>query len=84
MNNTDKTLLILELTVSFEQCIVDARSRKRDKCAALVNDLKDRGFKYIRFTIEVGSRGLITKECVSSFKNCQNTYKANTQFTEQY
>ena len=69
MITTDKILLILELTVSFEQCIVDARSRKRDKYAALVNNIKDRGFKCILFTIEFGSRGLITKECASSLKS---------------
>ena len=68
VNPHEKKLAILELTVSFEPCMADARPRKQNRYAALVNDISDKGYKCELITIEVGSRGLLTKECAFSLK----------------
>ena len=75
-----KKIGILELTVSFEPCMVDVKIRKQDRYASLVNDISDNGCTCEPFTIEVGSRSILTKDCVSSlkpFKMSYDTVKVN-------
>ena len=51
VNRTSIEIIVLELTVSFEQCMAEAKITKRNRYAALVNDVKDRGFDCTLFTI---------------------------------
>ena len=57
-----KKITIIELTVPFETNIDTAHARKVDKYASLVNDIRDAGYHCSSIMIEVGSRGLITKD----------------------
>ncbi len=55
-------VFLIELSVPFETNIDKARSYKMDRYASLLNDIKDNGFKCDLICLEVGSRGLVTKD----------------------
>ena len=51
-----KKICIVEITIPFDTNILDARQRKRNKYASLVNDLCDKGLPVIFHCFELGSR----------------------------
>ena len=55
VNRHVKKIMILELTVSFEQCMADAKIRKQDRDASLVNDILDNGYTCEPFIKAVGA-----------------------------
>ena len=59
----------MELTVPFEMNINNAHSRKMDRYGSLVADLQTAGYKPELICVEIGSRGLITKDNKSRIKS---------------
>jgi hypothetical protein len=57
MSRTTKQLVILELTVSWEERMEEAYERKRAKYQPLLDECQQRGWKTWNFPVEVGSRG---------------------------
>ncbi len=53
---------LIELTVPFETNIDKAHEIKQSKYTHLVQDLEEKGFKCQLFCLEIGSRGLISKD----------------------
>ena len=62
IDRTNNIVELLELTVSFEPNMANARKRKEEKYSSLVSDIENNGFRCKLTCFEVGSRGLITKE----------------------
>ena len=60
VNRVSKSIIIIELTISFEQNIRNAHDRKANKYSSLVMDLQEQSYDAKLFCIEIGSRGLIT------------------------
>ena len=54
-----RTVLIIELTVSFETNYADAQERKRTKYLSLKEDIQRRGYYATIVPIQVGSRGMV-------------------------
>ncbi len=69
INAAQKRILLMELTVPFEMNINDAHSRKMDRYGSLVADLQTAGYKPELICVEIGSRGLITKDNKSRIKS---------------
>ena len=65
-----KELWLLELTISFESQMEDARHRKQAKYRDLVEAGQGAGFRTNLITIEVGSRGMVD---ISSFSTLRST-----------
>ena len=63
-----KKICIVEITIPFDTNIQDARQRKRNKYASLVNDLCDRGLSVVFYTFEIGSRGFLSPDNVQTLK----------------
>ena len=53
VNQNEHKLVILELKVSFEPCMAEAKLRKQDRYAALVNDISDKGYTCELITIKL-------------------------------
>jgi len=62
INRETKTITIVELTVPFESNIQREHHYKTEKYQHLVSDLSLLGFTVSFFAIEIGCRGIITKE----------------------
>ena len=58
---TPHTVWLFELSVSFEQNIEQANTRKRNRYAHLEQDIKDAGYNCMNVPFEVGSRGHLTQ-----------------------
>jgi hypothetical protein len=58
-SNEKKIIILLELTVSWEENIEAANERKRGKYEALVNTCREQGWNATCEPIEVGARGFI-------------------------
>ena len=69
VNESSKSIIIIELTVPFEQNIRKAHERKFDKYAGLTSDLQGQSYDTKVFFVEVGSRGLITDSNACSFQS---------------
>jgi hypothetical protein len=50
----------VELTVAFDEYLIDAQTRKTQKYQDLLMDIQKHTFKTSLFTVEVGSRGSIS------------------------
>ncbi len=61
-NKTKKLITIVELTVCFESEIVNAATRKQNRYASLITDIEQSDFTPSLYTIEIGSRGLVSME----------------------
>ena len=59
INDSSKSIIIIELTVPFEQNIHKAQERKLNKCAGLTSDLQEQGYDTKLLCVEVGSKWLI-------------------------
>ena len=60
INKEEKTVWLLELTCSFETNVNAAHTRKKERYAALTQDIIDNGYKCNNIPFEVGSRGYIS------------------------
>ena len=54
-----KTVVLLELTVPFDERMSEAKQRKEDKYEELIEEIAASGTKAELHTIEVGTRGII-------------------------
>ena len=84
--NGEKSLTVIELTISFELNIQNAHQRKTEKYSSLISDLKDNNVNTRFIALEIGSRGYVSDDnskrlkeilkiakCKSSFKNFRDT-----------
>ncbi|XP_072047239.1 uncharacterized protein [Amphiura filiformis] len=62
INNTKKSVHVIELTVPFETNIQKAHDTKMSRYENLHSDIKQEGFKCHLNCIEIGSRGLVTAD----------------------
>ena len=62
IDDIQKRILVMELTIPFEQNIKDAHDRKMHKYGSLMADLTTAGYKTELYCVEIGSRGLITSD----------------------
>ena len=60
INESCKSIIIIELSIPFEQNIHKTHDYKQNKYASLTADLQEQGYDAKLFCIEIGSRGLIT------------------------
>ena len=60
INESSKSIIIIELSIPFEQNIHKTHDYKQNKYASLTADLQEQGYDAKLFCIEIGSRGLIT------------------------
>ena len=64
-----KTVVLVELTVPFDERMSEAKQRKEDKYEELIEEITTSGTKTELHTIEVGTRGIIRKLSFSWFKD---------------
>ena len=62
INRVSKKIIIIELTIPFEQNIRNAHDRKVNKYSSLIMDLEEQSYDAKLFCIEIGSRGLISDD----------------------
>jgi len=62
VNKPQKTITIVELTVPYENNIVKEHNYKHEKYQYLIADLEGCGYDVTYFPIEIGCRGVITKD----------------------
>lgn len=67
LSNTSKQVVMLELTVPWEERIEEASERKREKYADLVEECRGRGWRARCLPIEVGVRGFAGKSLCKAF-----------------
>ena len=72
---TKGKIVIVELTVPFESNIHGAERRKKDRYASLEYDILELGHQCEVLTIEIGSRGYITKENKERLTNIFKSFK---------
>ena len=58
-NRSRKRIVILELTIPFEQNFQKAYTRKADRYKALVAGIEERDISCDYFSVEIGSRGIV-------------------------
>ncbi|XP_041466188.1 uncharacterized protein LOC121416780 [Lytechinus variegatus] len=71
----NKEVIVVELTVPFEQNIDSRHVSKCNKYAPLTNDIIDQGYSCKLFCIEVGSRGYVSKQNKVRIKSLLKTMK---------
>ena len=62
VQDNNKSITIMELTIPFEPNIRKAHERKEMKYSCLIDDLIEEGYNTQLYCIEVGSRGLISPD----------------------
>jgi hypothetical protein len=62
VDNGQKCIHVVELTIPFEMNIASAHNRKTERYSSLISDINSGEYKCVLSCIEIGSRGLITKE----------------------
>ena len=72
VNETSKEIIIVELTIPFDQNINSAHQRKSKRYEMLVNDIENNGYDVKYFPIEIGSRGLISRDNVLNLRTLFN------------
>lgn len=72
VNETDKNIILMELTIPFESNINAAHARKSARYEILVNDLENTGYNVEYHPIEIGSRGFITNDNIMNLKTLLN------------
>ena len=68
VNNIQKTVTIIELTIPFDTNIESANKRKRDKYEQLISDIEDEGHSVRFFALEVSSRGYLSPDNMKRLK----------------
>ena len=61
LNRTARTIYLVELTVPYEENLASSARRKQEKYEGLVRDIEAAGWKCQLFTVEIGSRGILSK-----------------------
>ena len=79
LNREDKSIILMELTVSFEKNIESANLRKTSRYRDLTSDLRDKGWKADCVAFEIGSRGYISKRNKKSICDTLKIYKIKLQ-----
>ena len=67
VSETSKQVIMLELTVRWEERMEQARERKREKYAELVEESRNRGWRARCLPIEVGGRGFAGKSLCKAY-----------------
>ena len=62
-SGSTRNLIIIELTVPWEERMEEANERKREKYQDLVDECKEKGWKTWCWPIEVGSVDLLANQC---------------------
>ena len=62
VNNAKKLIHVVELTIPFERNIASAHNRKIERYSSLISDINSGEYNCVLSCIEIGSRGLITRE----------------------
>lgn len=66
-SESSKQVIMLELTVPWEERMEEASGRKREKYAELVEDCRNRGWRARCLPIEVGGRGFAGKSLCRAY-----------------
>ena len=74
-------MIIIEISVPFEDNIEKAHSYKSTKYNTLICDLENEGLKVNYFAIEIGSRGYISKSNVNHIKCLLKKIDSNEKFS---
>ena len=74
------TVWLFELTVSFEQNIEQAYTRKKVRYSYLESDIEANGFKCVNIPFEIGSRGHITMANKTSLATVHKITKSKMKF----
>ena len=74
------TVWLFELTVSFEQNIEQAHTRKKVRYSYLESDIEANGFKCVNIPFEIGSRGHITMANKTSLATVHKITKSKMKF----
>ena len=61
LNREDKSIILMELIVSFEKNIESAHLKKTSRYRDLPSDLRNKGWQADCVVFEIGSRGYISK-----------------------
>ena len=69
IKESSKSIIIVELTVPFEQNIHTAHERQLDKYSGLTSDLQEQCYDTKLLCAEVGSRGFVTDSNARSFQS---------------
>ena len=80
----DNKVILVELTVPFETNFDKARQRKCERYEKIIRDINDAGYQCTLICIEIGSRGVITKENKKQLKKLQSLVRLKqTDFYKQ-
>ena len=79
INRLINHLVVIELTCPWEENLEDARQRKTNKYAPLINDIAQKGFSVEYFPLEVGARGIINKINKETLKDISLYTTINTK-----
>ena len=75
-NDVQKSLILIELTVSFDTSFQQAAERKRAKYCNVIERAQSAGFHAQLFTLQVGSRGIVD---ISSFIKLKKAFGLSKQ-----
>ena len=81
LSESQKEIIIVELSVPFETNIESRHTHKCNKYAPLVNDIVDQGYKCDLICLEVGSRGYLSKENKMRLKTSYSIFCAKDEPT---
>ena len=65
----NRKIYIIELTISFDSNLDNAHTRKHDRYASLISDLRFSSYYNCFFSLEVGSRGFLSDSNYSVLKS---------------
>ena len=74
-----KQITIIELTIPFERNFQDAQRRKTEKYSTLVAGLEEVGFQCCFYSLEVGSRGVVSNGATKFFKNISGASRSEVK-----
>ena len=82
IDNQNKIITIIELTIPFETNIDNAHQRKQDRYTSLTHDITQAGWKSNLICIEIGSRGLITPQNKCRLKEVLKLSSHSTRYPD--
>ena len=75
LNRENKSITLMELTVSFEKNIESAHLKKTSRYIDLTSDLKNKGWRAECVAFEIGSRGYISQRNKKSILDALKNFK---------
>ena len=69
VSEASKSIVLIELTVPWEDRIEEAHELKRSKYEPLLLDAQQNGWKTFSFPIEVGCKGIVGRSTTGMFKS---------------